>query len=70
MKLGKRKIILIGLLGTIFLAVSTVLVANLLVELGQMKIGHWIFNTFCPATAVAIIAAFLFLLDDLRKNGK
>jgi hypothetical protein len=70
MKLGKRKIIFIGLLGTIFLAVSTLLVGNLLVELGQMKIGHWILNTFCPATAVAIIAALLFLLDDLRKNGK
>ena len=39
MKLGKRKIIFIGLLGTIFLAVSTVLVANLLVEKGQNQIA-------------------------------
>ena len=70
MKLGRRKIVILGLIGTIFLVAGTVLIGNLLVELGQIKIGRWIQNKFCPATAVAIIAALLFLLDDLRKKNK
>ena len=62
MSLGIRKIIIIGLIGTIFLAGNVLLIANWLSEKGVPEKANWLRENFLTGTAITVIIALLILL--------
>lgn len=68
MSLGIRKIIIIGLIGTIFLAGNVLLIANWLSEKGVPEKANWLRENFLTGTAITMIIALLVLLVSPGKN--
>jgi hypothetical protein len=69
MSLGIRKIIVISLVGSIFLAGNILLVANWLAESGIEQKANWIREHFLTGTAITIILVLMILLVSPGKNG-
>ena len=55
MNLIIRKILLLGLIGTIFLMANILVVANWLAEKGLMGKANWLREEFLTGTAIAVI---------------
>jgi len=69
MSLGIRKIIVISLVGSVFLAGNILLVANWLAEKGIEEKANWIRHEFLTGTAIAVIIALLILLVNPKSRG-
>jgi len=69
MTLGLRKIILLGLIGSVFLMANIVVVANWLSDSGVSEFAQAIRNNYLTGTAVTIIIALLILLVGPGKSG-
>jgi len=57
-----RKIIVLGLIGTIFLMANVLVVANWIAETGIADKAGWLRREFLTGTAIAVILALLVLL--------
>jgi hypothetical protein len=62
MSLTIRKIIVLGLIGTIFLMANILVVANWLAEKGLAEKANWLREEFLTGTAIAVIFVLLILL--------
>ena len=62
MTLTIRKIMVLGLIGTIFLLANILVVANWLAEKGLPEKANWLREEFLTGTAIAVILALLILL--------
>jgi len=62
MTLTIRKIVVLGLIGTIFLMANILVVANLIAETGIAEKAGWLRKEFLTGTAIAVILALLMLL--------
>jgi len=62
MSLTIRKIIVLGLIGTIFLMANILVVANWISDTGIAEKASWIRREFLTGTAIAVILVLLFLL--------
>lgn len=69
MTLTIRKIIVLGLIGTIFLMANILIVANWLAEKGLAEKANWLREEFLTGTAIAVIIALLVLLVNPRNTG-
>jgi hypothetical protein len=71
MTLTIRKIIVLGLIGTIFLMANILVVANWIAETGMAEKAGWLRKEFLTGTAIAVILALLILLVNPRNaTGK
>lgn len=62
MTLTIRKIIELGLIGTIFLMANILVVANWLAGKGLAEKANWLREEFLTGTAIAVVIALLILL--------
>ena len=62
MSLTVRKIVVLGLIGTIFLMANILIVANWIAESGIAEKAGWLRKEFLTGTAVAVILVLLILL--------
>ncbi len=62
MTLTIRKIIVLGLIGTIFLMANILVVASWIAETGIAEKAGWVRREFLTGTAIAVILALLVLL--------
>ncbi len=62
MSLTVRKIVVLGLIGTIFLMANILIVANWIAESGIAEKAGWLRKEFVTGTAVAVILVLLILL--------
>ena len=62
MSLTVRKIVVLGLIGTIFLMANILVVANWISDTGIAEKAGWIRREFLTGTAIAVIIALLVLL--------
>ncbi len=62
MSLTVRKIIVLGLIGTVFLMANILVVANWLAEKGVEQKANWLREEFLTGTAIAVILVLLILL--------
>ena len=69
MSLGKRKLMMLLLLGLIFLVSNILLVANWLAEKGVVDLALKIKSEYLTGTAVTIIVALLILLVGPRTTS-
>ncbi len=69
MTLTIRKIIVLGLIGTIFLMANILVVANWLAEKGLAEKASWLREEFLTGTAIAVIIALLVLLVNPKSTG-
>ena len=69
MSLGIRKIMVIAIIASIFLAGNVLLIANWLSEKGVPEKANWVRENFLTGTAVTIIFVLLILLVSPRNNG-
>ena len=63
-----RKIIVLGLIGTIFLMANILVVANWLAEKGLAEKASWLREEFLTGTAIAVIIALLILLVNPKNS--
>ena len=68
MSLTIRKIIVLGLIGTIFLMANILVVANWLAEKGLAEKANWLREEFLTGTAIAVILALLVLLVNPKSS--
>ena len=68
MSLTIRKIMVIGIIGTIFLAGNVLLIANWLTEKGVPEKANWLRDNFLTGTAITVIIALLILLVSPGKS--
>jgi hypothetical protein len=66
MSLTIRKIIVLGLIGTIFLTANILVVAKWISDAGIAEKAGWIRKEFLTGTAVAVICVLLILLVSPR----
>jgi len=69
MTLTIRKIIVLGLIGTIFLMANILVVANWLAEKGLAEKANWLREEFLTGTAIAIVIALLILLVSPKNTA-
>ncbi len=62
MSLTVRKIVVLGLIGTIFLMANILMVANWIAESGIAEKAGWVRREFLTGTAAAVILVLLILL--------
>jgi hypothetical protein len=62
MSLTIRKIIVLGLIGTIFLMANILVVASWIAETGIAEKAGWLRKEFLTGTAIAVILTLLVLL--------
>jgi hypothetical protein len=62
MSLTVRKIVVLGLIGTIFLMANILIVANWIAESGIAEKAGWLRKEYLAGTAIAVILALLVLL--------
>ena len=62
MSLTVRKIVVLGLIGTIFLMANILVVANWISDTGVAEKAGWVRREFLTGTAVAVILVLLILL--------
>jgi len=62
MSLTIRKIIVLGLIGTIFLMANILVVANWIAETGIAEKAGWLRKEFLTGSAIAVILTLLVLL--------
>jgi hypothetical protein len=63
-----RKIIVLGLIGTILLTANILVVANWLDEKGLTEKANWLREEFLTGTAIAVIIALLILLVNPKNS--
>ncbi len=68
MTLTIRKIIVLGLIGTIFLMANILVVANWLADKGLAEKASWLREEFLTGTAIAVIIALLVLLVNPKSS--
>ena len=68
MSLTIRKIIVLGLIGTIFLMANILIVANWIAETGIAEKAGWLHREFLTGTAVAVILVLLILLVNPKNT--
>ena len=68
MSLTIRKIIVLGLIGTILLATNILVVANWIAETGIAERAGWLRREFLTGTAVAVILVLLILLVNPKNT--
>ncbi len=61
MSLTVRKIVVLGLIGTIFLMANILIMANWIAESGIAEKAGWLRKDFLTGTAVAVILVLLIL---------
>ena len=66
MTLTIRKIIVLGLIGTILLMANILVVANWIAETGIAEKAGWLRREFLTGTAIAVILTLLILLVNPR----
>ena len=69
MTLTIRKIIVLGLIGTIFLMANILVVANWLAEKGLAEKASWLREELLTGTAIAVILALLILLVSPKSTA-
>ena len=69
MTLTIRKIIVLGLIGTIFLMANILVVANWIAETGVAEKANWLRKVFLTGTAIAVVVALLILLVNPKNVG-
>ncbi len=69
MTLTIRKIIVLGLIGTIFLMANILVVANWLAEKGLAEKANWLREEFLTGTAIVVILVLLILLVNPKSTG-
>jgi len=71
MSLTVRKIVVLGLIGTIFLMANILVVANWISDTGVAEKAGWVRREFLTGTAVAVILVLLILLVSPKNaSGK
>jgi hypothetical protein len=71
MSLTVRKVIVLGLIGTIFLMANILIVGNWLAEKGVAEKANWLRQEFLTGTAIAVILVLLILLVNPKSvTGK
>ena len=69
MALGRRKLIVLGSVGGIFLVANIMIVTHWLEQVGVIEGAAWIREEFLTGTAITIIVALLILLVKPRGEG-
>ncbi len=69
MSLTIRKIIVLGLIGTIFLMANILIVANWLAEKGLAEKANWLREEFLTGTTIAVIISLLILLTGSKSSN-
>ena len=69
MRLGTRKVVVLGLVAAVFLIANAMLVADWLREKGIVDFATGIRKDFLTGTAITIIVALLILLVRPRAEG-
>ncbi len=69
MTLTIRKIIVLGLIGTIFLAANILVVASWIAETGIAEKAGWVRREFLTGTAIAVILVLLILLVNPKASS-
>jgi hypothetical protein len=69
MTLTIRKIVVLGLIGTIFLMANILAVANWIAETGVSEKAGWLRKEFLTGTAIAVIVTLLILLVNPKAVG-
>jgi len=70
MSLTIRKIIVLGLIGTIFLMANILVVANWISDTGIAEKAGWLRKEFLTGTAVAVILVLLILLVSPKASSR
>ena len=71
MSLTVRKIVVLGLIGTIFLMANILMVANWISDTGIAEKAGWVRREFLTGTAAAVILVLLILLVSPKNvSGK
>ena len=70
MTLTARKIVVLGLIGTIFLMANILVVANWIAETGISEKAGWLRKEFLTGTAIAVILALLILLINPKMSSR
>jgi len=69
MTLTIRKIIVLGLIGTVFLMANILVVANWISDTGIAEKAGWLRKEFLTGTAIAVIIVLLILLTSPRNSS-
>jgi len=69
MRLGTRKVVVLGLVAAVFLVANALVVADWLNEKGIIDFAAGIRRDFLTGTAITIIVALLILLVRPRSEG-
>ena len=69
MSLTIRKIIVLGLIGTIFLMANILVVANWISDTGIAEKAGWVHRELLTGTAVAVILVLLILLVSSKNTS-
>ena len=70
MTLTIRKIIVITLVATVFMAANIVVIANWLAENGVEQKAHYLKENFLTGTAITVVLALLILLVSPKSGRK
>jgi len=70
MSLTVRKIVVLGLIGTIFLMANILVVANWISDTGIAEKAGWLRKEFLTGTAIAVILVLLILLVNPKASGR
>ena len=66
--MGIRKIFVIGVIASVFIAGNILVIANWLAENGVSEKATWLRENFLTGTAITVIAALLILLVNPGKR--
>jgi rRNA maturation endonuclease Nob1 len=69
MSLTIKNIVVLGLIGTIFLAANILVVANWISDTGVAEKAGWVRREFLTGTAVAVILVLLILLVSPKNTS-
>jgi len=69
MSLTIRKVVVLGLIGTVLLMANILVVANWIAEKGLPEKANWLREEFLTGTAIAVILTLLILLVNHRGSS-
>jgi hypothetical protein len=70
MSLTIRKMIVLGLIGTIFLTANILVIANWIAETGIADKAGWLRKEFLTGTAIAVILTLMILLVNPKVSSR
>ena len=68
MTLTVRKVVVLGLIGTIFLMANILVVANWLSEKGVADKASWLREEFLTGTAIAVVGCYSYCTSSLNRS--